>query len=412
MQDGTFIGTETLPPGSRAIEPRLQVPGDTTLKPELKKPGFPFQLDLRIRKYEIVFIAFAVVSTVLVSQTHLPLSTILVENFLLRLFRFVMVTYGLALTIIVGRGFYQWAVTGKNPFKTQKTFLPLVVPYGTLNYLQLTLRRGISILGVLYFFLHLKHVVLLVRPANFDLFFWDLDRRLHFGIQPNAWLMEHFGTSDNFSVAIDYIYSVTYFDYLIFVAIAFLLELRGRELTEKFFLAYTLLWSLGGLGYFVMPADGPCYAILGQYATESLNYKHITRFPVTRDISANYAETYKMSKTYKAQGKQEELWLHRQRLFNGELPNLFYGIAAMPSLHVAATTMVMIFLFYLSQVAGVVALIWMIPMCIGSVFLQWHYAVDGYAGLLLASLVCFFSLKFGGSWRRELTRPCGRTKTV
>jgi membrane-associated phospholipid phosphatase len=63
---------------------------------------------------------------------------------------------------------------------------------------------------------------------------------------------------------------------------------------------------------------------------------------------------------------------------------MFYGIAAMPSLHVAAVVLFARFLARLSILAGIVGALYAVAIAVGLVLLQWHYAVDGYAGILLA----------------------------
>lgn len=363
------------------------------------------KFDLTPRKYEVAFGIFALIVTYLVWDTPLPFSRALALHFFERVFGFVGVVYMVAVVVTLIKGCVRWTQTAINPFTNKRDLIEVIQPYWTLNYLLLTFRRGVAILGVVYFFLHLKHVVLFINRENYDLFFWNLDRTLHFGVQPNVWAMETFGNSVDLGITIDWIYSWMYFKYLIAAAIMFLFEVRGRDLTEKFFLAYTLLWAFGGLGYLIMPADGPVYAILGDRSVAKESQRHIFQFPITEDVPLTYKDTYSEAKIWKAKLFQEKLWEHRRRFLERErLPGRFYGIAAMPSLHIAAVTMLMIFFFFISPYLGVVGAIWVGVMFFGSIFLQWHYAVDGYAGMLLAAVVCFFSLRYGGyRWRKEQT---------
>ncbi len=359
----------------------------------------PFlHVDWAIKKYEVVCILFAITVAVLVSLTPLPFSHILANYFILRLQKFVVLVYALSLVVIFVKAQIYKSKHKINPFRNEQALLEVVQPYFTPNFFINTVRRGVAILTVIYFFLHLKHVVFFLHSANYDLLFWNLDRLVHFGVQPNIYLMERFGTNDELAITIDWIYSFAYFKYIIYAAVFFLLELRGRELTEKFFLAYTLLWSLGGLSYLIMPADGPCYALLGRHSVPHEAQVHVVQFPVTSDIPKTYEKSYNASKVWLAKNKQEDLWSHRKAfLVEHKLPNMFYGIAAMPSLHVAAVFMVMVFFFCVSPYLGLFGLCAVGVMWFGSVFLQWHYAIDGYAGMALSSLVCFISLKWGGT---------------
>ena len=58
----------------------------------------------------------------------------------------------------------------------------------------------------------------------------------------------------------------------------------------------------------------------------------------------------------------------------------------MPSLHTAAVTMIAYYLARLSPWAGLVGIAYAVLIAIGAVFLQWHYAIDGYMGMVLATI--------------------------
>ena len=109
------------------------------------------------------------------------------------------------------------------------------------------------------------------------------------------------------------------------------------------------------------------------------------QYPIATDVPASYAETFRHAKIWLAKNYQHALWATRWRfVYQGKLPDMFYGVAAMPSLHTAAVTMLAYYLTRLSPWAGLVGIAYAVLIGIGSVFLQWHYAVDGYVGVLLA----------------------------
>ena len=60
------------------------------------------------------------------------------------------------------------------------------------------------------------------------------------------------------------------------------------------------------------------------------------------------------------------------------------GISAMPSLHVALATLFAIIAWQCQRWLGALLAVFALVTQIGSVVLGWHYAVDGYAGALLA----------------------------
>lgn len=91
-------------------------------------------------------------------------------------------------------------------------------------------------------------------------------------------------------------------------------------------------------------------------------------------------------------GTQVWLWDHYTTLTEITLfgaGNLMYGcgLMALPSLHVTVVCLFAIFLwnegFWLRWGSITFALL----IFIGSVISGWHYAIDGYAGLLIALLV-------------------------
>ncbi|MCB0325158.1 MAG: phosphatase PAP2 family protein, partial [Bdellovibrionales bacterium] len=151
------------------------------------------------------------------------------------------------------------------------------------------------------------------------------------------------------------------------------------------------------------PADGPCYSILlEQSVDDPAQRSHVAKFPVTRDVPDSYLQTYTESKIWTAKAYQFQLWTDRRRFLRGErFPGLFYGISAMPSLHVAAVTMIAFFLFHVSTLLGIIGTCYAIVTFIGSIFLQWHYAVDGYIGFIMALLICVIAKKLPPSVQQE-----------
>lgn len=348
-------------------------------------------IDWRLRPAEVVFLLFALICTVLILLTPLPFSLKLAQIFVFQSCRLVLLLFPLSLLIIIPKAYTLAHREGWRSLGKSENIIPLLLPYWSLDFLLRSLRRTLAIFGTIYFFLHLKHVILFLHPANFDLFFWNLDRALHFGVQPNQYLLEAFATNDEVALLIDWLY-IKYFDYKMIVATLFLMELKGKRLTDQFFCAYCMLWSIGGLSYLIMPTDGPCYALLKPHAVTAQEQGHIFPFPIIDPVPESYTAAYQRAKIWMAKNYHEILWGHRHRfLMQGITPNSFYGIAAVPSLHVAAVVMLMLFLFALHWGAGVVGALYATTIFFGSIFLQWHYATDGYIGALLGVLVIFIS---------------------
>jgi hypothetical protein len=360
------------------------------------RPGMPSRreqmtalrgLDWTPRSYELIAVAFGIVVTLALRSTPLPLSDDLALYLLQKGALCVGGVYAVALVIVAGRLAIDVRRHGAQGIDAPERLGPLLEPYASLDFLVLTVRRALAIFTAIYFFLHLKHVILWLNFANWDRTLWDFDRWLHGGVQPSVWLMEHLGRHHDVALLIDWLY-VEYFDYKIIVSLLLLAEIGGRKLSAQFVLAYTLLWTLGGLAYLIMPADGPCFAmLLGASDLPTAAHQWGFQYPIATDVPASYAETFRHAKIWLAKNYQHALWATRWRfVYQGKLPDMFYGVAAMPSLHVGAVSMLAYYLWRLSPWAGLVGIAYAAIIAVGSVFLQWHYAIDGYAGMLLAAI--------------------------
>ena len=80
---------------------------------------------------------------------------------------------------------------------------------------------------------------------------------------------------------------------------------------------------------------------------------------------------------------QETLWENYLK----QDVNIGSGISAMPSMHLSIATLLYLSARQLNSAFGYLMLTFLIIILIGSVHLGWHYAIDGYAGILLTCLV-------------------------
>ncbi len=70
------------------------------------------------------------------------------------------------------------------------------------------------------------------------------------------------------------------------------------------------------------------------------------------------------------------------------------GISAMPSMHVAIAWLIVLYAFSVRRLAGIFAFIFFMIIQIGSVYLSWHYAIDGYVSVILVSLIWWCTGKY------------------
>jgi hypothetical protein len=212
-----------------------------------------------------------------------------------------------------------------------------------------------------YTYMWLKVSVPLLRADLYDVEIWHFDRWLHFGVSPTVFAIELVAGTP-WARWIDLVYS--WWVPSVPLILAYFYTSARADLRRNLALAGTLLWIGGAWLYLAVPAAGPCYS--------------------SPDVLEPIREAMP-----RAMGAQAGLWQNYLTMVRsrGALLESFsplYGVAAMPSLHVAAYARFMFWArrharrWFWPFVAGTAVIFF------GSLATGWHYAVDGYAGLLLA----------------------------
>jgi membrane-associated phospholipid phosphatase len=91
-------------------------------------------------------------------------------------------------------------------------------------------------------------------------------------------------------------------------------------------------------------------------------------------------------------------------------PGFASGISAFPSVHVGIATLNALFLYEYSRRLGYAAFAYAALIIASSVYLGWHYAVDGYAAVAIV-LAIHLALRKAFSLARE-TQPVGAVATA
>lgn len=201
---------------------------------------------------------------------------------------------------------------------------------------------------------------------------------IHGGIDPAEWLAKTFGGSRILQWA-EVNYNVGWQAYnLLFLSFMVLHPAMYRA--RQFYLAmYFGLWVvLGNLmaGWWI--AAGPCF-----YAEVTGDH---TRFATLQDMLLAGKDD-----AHSAYRLQQYLW-HWWRVGASALGT---GVAAFPSVHVAVVTCNAWFMFrYLGRCPGVIAALYACVILVSSVYLGWHYLLDGYVASAVALVLttCCFRL--------------------
>jgi len=114
--------------------------------------------------------------------------------------------------------------------------------------------------------------------------------------------------------------------------------------------------------------------LVGQYSLPSVGPIFLDRF----GISSEFVELEALPLTSLA---VDYLWLAYQDTMNGVVGG---GISAFPSMHVAMSLWATLAWFAYSRWLGAIGLGFTAMICLGSVYLGWHYAIDGIASIGIA----------------------------
>jgi hypothetical protein len=214
-----------------------------------------------------------------------------------------------------------------------------------------------------YVYSWLKVTLPLLRPdVLYDRGLFRLETALHFGVNPGRLLQGLFPYPALWR-ALD-----VYYGAFIFTVVAGVgwfgatLSIRDRA---RFTAGFSLLWVLGAWFYFAVPSLGPCYVLKDDYV----------------DVRASMpSQSATMDLLFAHYGRVRAFHRHPE----GTELSPYLGVAAMPSLHVAAQAFLMFFARRRSRIlfllyAGLTAVTFFAAVVSG-----WHYAIDGYAALLLA----------------------------
>ncbi len=238
-------------------------------------------------------------------------------------------------------------------------------------------------------FSHLKSLVPHLNPFSWDAVFAAWDRKLHFGRAPHEWLQMTVLARPLATTLLNAAYHFWFF-LIYFVVVLACFSPREDTVGPVFLLAFVLTFAVGGnLLAVLFSSAGPVY-----YARLGFGEEFV---PLMEMLAA-----FDRISPVWALEVQEALW--RGHVAGGPLS----GISAMPSMHVASATLIALYGARRGRWWGAASGLFALAIMVGSVQLGWHYAVDGYAGALLAVVFWCLSARLLG--RRRAAGPARTEK--
>ncbi len=287
-----------------------------------------------------------------------------------------MVPVGIGVALIVRFLQYIFVIKPESPFRALvKDVVGIVTrPAAIINALP------VIVAVTLYnkAFLDLKPLIPYLNPFKWDETFIQLDRTLHFGIDPWRLLQPLMGYDYvTFAACLLYnLWFIALFGTMIWLAF----QKNVSELRTRFFLSYMLVWWIGGaLMAVYFSSAGPCY--IGRLGITPDPYADLMSY--LRDVNTRLPIW--------SLPTQDLLWDG----YIGKSDPL--GISAFPSMHNANAALFALTFWRINKFMGWFFTAYAAIILVSSVHLAWHYAVDGYAAILL-SIVCWWLCGYAAAW--------------
>ena len=215
-----------------------------------------------------------------------------------------------------------------------------------------------------------KRAIPVVEPFRWDLALEEAGVRLHGGRHAWQWLQPIVG-QPALTVALDRYYHVGW-SLIVLGALALTVVGPVSRYRRRFVTAWVALtFVCGTVAAVAFSSAGPPY------------YARVTHRSDPYAPLRFYLRSVNEQTPLLSVGGRRALWAayeHRVDAFG-------FGVSAMPSMHIATVTLVACLGWAVAPWVGAVTTAAAGIMLVGSVALLWHYAIDGYAGALLAVLI-------------------------
>ncbi|MDG1996435.1 MAG: phosphatase PAP2 family protein [Emcibacteraceae bacterium] len=224
-------------------------------------------------------------------------------------------------------------------------------------------------------FSSIKSAISSINPFYLDEFFMMADRTLHFNIDPWKVTFAIFGSPLG-TVFINFFYNLWFFIMYAYTLWLMINVSYGRKRLQ-YLVAFILSWAIvGSFLAILFSSAGPVYygRVVGDHSVYAPLMDSLYAF--NEEFSESWFKVFALN-------TQETLWENYLK----QDVNIGSGISAMPSMHLSISTLLYLSARQLNSVFAYLMLTFLIIILIGSVHLGWHYAIDGYAGILITCLI-------------------------
>jgi len=205
-----------------------------------------------------------------------------------------------------------------------------------------------------------------VVPFYADPFFADLDKLMHGGIDP--WVLTHAVADYLNADAVSFIYFFVWGLPAAFFPIIIAMCDHDKERKARFMILFVFVWiGLGNVMAYAGASVGPVYYDL------LLGTERFTDLTLALETSGVKDSHLGMV--------QNGLW--KVYVDYGQMVGS--GITAFPSVHNGVATLTMLYLWERSRWLAPVGISFCAVILFLSVYVGWHYALDGYASILLVT---------------------------
>jgi len=277
----------------------------------------------------------------------------------------VYLTVTAAFMVLWGDGLaYRWEVVAAHA-------VMLLVVFAVVRYSSDAESRGVRFIRLLYlplvitvFYVETSLLMHVFHPGWFDQQIITLERSF-LGISPSLWIQPWQG------LLLSEWMMLGYFSYYFIIAVPLLVlffKRRDHDIAQLVW-ALSLAFFISYLGFIIYPVQGPRFEFAGLYERNLTGYLFVPLVGAVMESAAVHG-------------------------------------GCMPSSHVAASVVSMVYIYKHDRRIGLVCVLLVATLCLATVYGRFHYLSDVAVGLLVAG----FAIRVADRWpvKEWMVRPGGK----